>query len=79
MVYRRFGVKVQNTYEMCKVFVILVSTPIPLDVDVLAAIIPLDRTPGGNWVVKLLAIAAPVTSPDSLGSGVTCKVATFSS
>ena len=76
MVYRRFGVKVQNTYEMCKV---LVGSPIPLDVDALAAIIPLDRTLGGNWVVKLLAIAAPVPSPDSLGSGVTCKVATFSS
>ena len=76
MVYRRFGVKVQNTYEMCKV---LVGTPIPLDVDALAAIIPPDRTPGGNCVVKLLAIAAPVPSPDSLGSDVNCKVATFSS
>ena len=76
MVYRRFGVKLQNTYEMCKV---LVGTPISLDVDALAAIIPPDRTPGGNWVFKLLAIAAPVPSPNSLGSGVTCKVATFSS
>ena len=67
MVYRRFGVKLQNTYEMCKV---LVGTPISLDVGALAAIIPPDHTPGGNCVVKLLATAAPVPSPESLGSDV---------
>ena len=73
---KSFDVKVQNTSEMCKV---LVSTPIPLDVDALTAIIPLDCTPGGNRVVKLLAIAAPVPSPDCLGSDVNCKVVTYSS
>ena len=51
----------------------------PSRCDALTAIIPLDRTPGGNCVVKLLAIDAPVPSPDSLGSDVNCKVVTYSS
>lgn len=51
----------QVTYEMRKV---LVSMVIPRDVDALAEIAHLDRTPGADFVIHLLA-AAPVPTPDA--------------
>ena len=52
---------------------------LPRDVNALAEITHLDRTPGADFVVQLLAVAAPVPTPDALDSDVICKVATYSS
>ena len=74
--FKSFGVRVQSTDGMRAV---LASAHFPRDVDALAAITALEPIPGGDFSVQLLAIAAPVPTPDVLGAVVRCKVATFNS